>query len=350
MYLILALHLFLPNSVHEISWYQNSEPVALHLEAVIQEGSDYFIGAIIDASISNNEDILVVDYAQKKVFVFDKNGSMVSNFGRQGRGPGEFLRPAAIGIDNKGNVYIEDSGNARISVWNSKYDYITDIDLKRGWRPKFKKNSDGLYLSIKPFSILPNGNDAFIIYEIQREKPRLKQHFVYEFNAAADWFDVNRQFDSTSHWDITDNGKIVASGKYDLSTIRIINIKDGKVENEFNNSLNLVYYTKEENELRLERVSPRYRELKAQRTVKPFYTGIEISDREQIWVHRSKQHESPDEIDIYSLNGELLTKLSLPASKNELKILGIYGEKVLFQITTPDGKEKLHVYRIEYRQ
>lgn len=329
---------------------ESALPVSLELQTKIRETNDFFIGGLVSVTLTPEQDILILDYHQHKVFVFDSGGSLLHSFGREGRGPGEFESPTVVKADHKGYIYIADFGNARVSIWNPDYTYRTDYKLVPGWREKMNRNAEGLFLSVTPFRKLPNGNDVFKIFTLSIDQKGLQPFYTYEYDAATEWFSEDRMFDSTTYWDITDDGKIVASGKFDYSPIRIIDSKSGEVEAIFSEEYEPITYTEEENEARLSRYpeGSQFRAIQAERTSKQIYTNIQVSNRDLIWVHRNKRFGEVDEIDIYNLEGEFETRVMLPASENELKMYGIYDEYVLFRVTTPIGEERLHVYRIEY--
>jgi hypothetical protein len=343
---ILCIHLLCTDAISQ----ESALPVSLELQTEIRETDDFFIGGLVSATLTPEQDILILDYHQKKVFVFDFNGTLRHSFGREGRGPGEFESPTVVKADHKGYIYIADFGNARVSIWNSDYTYRTDYKLVPGWREKMNRNAEGLFLSVTPFRKQPNGNDVFKIFTLSIDQKGLQPFYSYEYDAATEWFSKDRLFDSTSYWDITDEGKIVASGKFDYSPIRIIDSESGEVETVFSEEHEPITYTEEENEARLSRYpkGSEFRAIQAERTSKQIYTNIQVSNRDHIWVHRNKRFGEVDEIDIYNLEGEFETRVTLPASENELKMYGIYDEYVLFRVTTPIGEERLHVYRIEY--
>jgi hypothetical protein len=53
-----------------------------------------------------------------RVAKFDKDGRFITNWGSTGKGPGQFTGVKAIAIDAQGNVYVADSGNKRIQVFD----------------------------------------------------------------------------------------------------------------------------------------------------------------------------------------------------------------------------------------
>ena len=53
-----------------------------------------------------------------RVAKFDKDGRFIAHWGSTGKGPGQFTGVKAIAIDAQGNVYVADSGNKRIQVFD----------------------------------------------------------------------------------------------------------------------------------------------------------------------------------------------------------------------------------------
>jgi sugar lactone lactonase YvrE len=72
-----------------------------------------------------NGNLYVSDTGNNRVQVFDLTGKFKFQFGNAGAGPGEFNEPGQGGADLDGNVYISDSGNKRIQVFdeNGKFLY-----------------------------------------------------------------------------------------------------------------------------------------------------------------------------------------------------------------------------------
>jgi streptogramin lyase len=61
--------------------------------------------------------VYVVDTGNKRVVVFDANGTFVTEFGTSGFEAGQFDEPVGIAIDPDGKVYIADTWNQRIQVF-----------------------------------------------------------------------------------------------------------------------------------------------------------------------------------------------------------------------------------------
>lgn len=73
-----------------------------------------------------NGTLYVIDSQNTRVQVFDSNGSFLTKWGSSGSNPGQFHLPSEIAIDSSGNVYISDSGNDRIQKFNRTGTFISE--------------------------------------------------------------------------------------------------------------------------------------------------------------------------------------------------------------------------------
>lgn len=60
------------------------------------------------------------------VMIGDLNGKLLSAFGTKGRNKGQFNRPTGIAVDNKGNIYVADSMNYRLSAYTKEGKHLWD--------------------------------------------------------------------------------------------------------------------------------------------------------------------------------------------------------------------------------
>lgn len=67
-------------------------------------------------AVGPGDHIYVVDTGNKRVQVFDTTGDFLYEFGGSGRNPGQFNEPVGIAINAKGEVFIADSWNYRVQV------------------------------------------------------------------------------------------------------------------------------------------------------------------------------------------------------------------------------------------
>ena len=62
--------------------------------------------------------VFVVDKTSTNVQVFDKDGKFINKFGSKGSNDGQFSRPEDLAIDPQGKVFVADTGNSRIQVFD----------------------------------------------------------------------------------------------------------------------------------------------------------------------------------------------------------------------------------------
>lgn len=103
-----------------------------------------------DVAVNSLGHIYVVDSDNSRIQVFDQNGNIIRTWGRRGVLPGMFDRPSGIAIDASGNIYIADSGNHRIQ----KFDMSGALIAYWGGYGK----SAGQFWNPTAISIADNGN------------------------------------------------------------------------------------------------------------------------------------------------------------------------------------------------
>ena len=76
------------------------------------------VGIAVDSSgnvyVSEHPNIYVSDH---RVSVFTSKGQFVTSFGKLGNGPGEFVSPCGLAVDNGGVVYVCDCSNDRVQLF-----------------------------------------------------------------------------------------------------------------------------------------------------------------------------------------------------------------------------------------
>ncbi len=60
---------------------------------VLEGDPDYQFASIADIEVSDDDLIYVLDGQEKRIAIYEPNGAFVSQFGREGEGPGEFKNP-----------------------------------------------------------------------------------------------------------------------------------------------------------------------------------------------------------------------------------------------------------------
>jgi DNA-binding beta-propeller fold protein YncE len=102
------------------------------------------------------EFIYVSDTNNKRVQVFDSAGSPIFKFGKEGDGKGQFKFPYGIAGDKKGNVYVADLYNGKISIFDPKGKFLNYFDDKE----KLVKTPAGLRIF----------NEKLYVTDVQQHK------------------------------------------------------------------------------------------------------------------------------------------------------------------------------------
>ncbi len=67
-----------------------------------------FVGPT-NVAVDKEGSVYVADTLNNRIQIFDADGKFVRMFGRQGDSPGEFIRPKGIAVDSEGHVYVADA-------------------------------------------------------------------------------------------------------------------------------------------------------------------------------------------------------------------------------------------------
>ncbi len=117
-----------------------------------------------DIEVGQDGLIYILDAGNKRIQVFDNTTRFIRTIGREGKGPGEFIYPVDIAIDNQNNLVISESMN-RIQILDSEGVYINGFNLTE----TFAGNID---VSQEQKLVLYNGgrskiDSLFLIYDYE---------------------------------------------------------------------------------------------------------------------------------------------------------------------------------------
>ena len=79
--------------------------------------ADFYLPYGIAADAEGN--VYVADTYNSRIQVFDSNGTFLRSWGQKGTGQGQLLLPYAIAVDRQGNVYVADTYNFRIQKFDT---------------------------------------------------------------------------------------------------------------------------------------------------------------------------------------------------------------------------------------
>ena len=80
-----------------------------------------------NVAVDADGNVYVTDTLNSRVEIFDAEGTFISTFGKAGDGPGYFFRPKGIAIDSDGHIWVADEFQDRVQVYNREGQLLTYI-------------------------------------------------------------------------------------------------------------------------------------------------------------------------------------------------------------------------------
>jgi sugar lactone lactonase YvrE len=71
-------------------------------------------------AVDQEGNLYVADTLNNRIEIFDADGNFISQFGKAGDGPGYFARPKGVAIDSDGHVWVADGMQDRVSVFTKE--------------------------------------------------------------------------------------------------------------------------------------------------------------------------------------------------------------------------------------
>jgi DNA-binding beta-propeller fold protein YncE len=75
-------------------------------------------------TINGQGQVYVADNGNHRIQKFDAAGNLLTLWGSQGSGNGQFSTPSYVAVDHRGRVYVTDFDNHRLQIFNGNGDFI----------------------------------------------------------------------------------------------------------------------------------------------------------------------------------------------------------------------------------
>jgi len=92
-------------------------------------------GAPQGVAVDADGNVYVTDTLNNRVEIFDADGAFITEFGKHGDGPGYFARPKGIAVDSDGHIWVADQMEDRLQVFNREGQLLTYIGSGHGELP-----------------------------------------------------------------------------------------------------------------------------------------------------------------------------------------------------------------------
>ena len=88
-------------------------------------------------AITSNGDIIVTQFEDDCVAIYNKEGNKITSFGSRGTKEGQFLVPAGVVVTADSHLLVADCGNKCIQKLTMTGEHVTSVRSHRFGRPKF---------------------------------------------------------------------------------------------------------------------------------------------------------------------------------------------------------------------
>jgi DNA-binding beta-propeller fold protein YncE len=78
-------------------------------------------------AVDKEGNVYVADTMNDRIEIFDADGNLIRTFGKNGDGPGYFARPKGVAIDGDGHVWVADGVQDRVQVFTSEGQLLISI-------------------------------------------------------------------------------------------------------------------------------------------------------------------------------------------------------------------------------
>ncbi|MCZ6807983.1 MAG: 6-bladed beta-propeller [Deltaproteobacteria bacterium] len=113
-----------------ILWGNKPIPSLVYLHAI---GTEEGLGRLLQpvgVAVSPGAELFVTDSGNQRISVFDEQGTFLRAFGQEGNGPGELDRPMHLSFGPDGFLYVAEYINDRISVFHQDGTFVRHLKPK----------------------------------------------------------------------------------------------------------------------------------------------------------------------------------------------------------------------------
>src|SRR5271165_838618 len=95
-----------------------------------------------NVAVDKEGNVYVTDTLNNRVEIFDADGQFIRTFGKNGDGPGQFARPKGIAIDRDGHIWVVDAVQQRVQVFDTEGRLLIYFGQPGNWPGQFSAPYD----------------------------------------------------------------------------------------------------------------------------------------------------------------------------------------------------------------
>ena len=108
--------------------------------------------------------IAVSDFSLDTVYIMDRKGKIIHRIGSSGSGKGKFHGPEGVCFDNRGRIFVVDSGNHRIQKFSPAGSHILGFGKKGGYEGDLSNPTDVVFLDSRVY-VTDTGNSRIACFD-----------------------------------------------------------------------------------------------------------------------------------------------------------------------------------------
>jgi sugar lactone lactonase YvrE len=148
-------------------------------------------------AVDRDGNLYVADTLNNRIEIFDGDGKFISTFGKAGDGPGYFARPKGIAIDSDDHIWVTDGMQDRVQVFNQQAQLLISFG-GHGLLPGMFQGITGITIDkqnrVFTTEIFPGRLQQFrYVTDAEAEQARKEKEAAREKRAGASGKDSNQE-------------------------------------------------------------------------------------------------------------------------------------------------------------
>jgi len=310
-------------------------------------GREYTFAEIADLGVDEEGNIYVLDSRDALIKVFNNVGSYIRTIGRRGQGPGEMQRPTNLAMAPANQILVNDRGARVLQVFGRDGKYHRSISLARSSTSFFsrpKVDSQNNIVARSTF-FKEDGKASFVLAKYDADMNELFRVFTYEYLVLPNTRNV---YPPDCFWAISNRDSLIwgYSNKYELLVLD----KNGRIMRKIIQDYEPLEITTKEKE---EWARFAFGDQGVPSNIKVnwpdhhnAFNYLEVDDSGKIFVQTYKKAENTGAYyyDVFDPEGRYLAQVPLNAAPRAIKKDSIYTVE-----EDDDGYHHVKRYKINWK-